>query len=144
MIYNLKNQTHKDNILERINKLIERGATVELTEKKPNRTLPQNNYLHLILTYFAISHGYTLEETKTDFFKIECNMDLFVVEKEHPSVGKFKYIRSSADLDTKEMTLAIERFKDYSSKNGLILPDANDFHFLNHIRNLEEQNKQFL
>lgn len=144
MIYNLKNPIELSKFKERNDKLVKSGATVELTEKKPNRTLPQNNYLHLILTYFAITCGYTLEETKKDYFKILCNKDLFVVEKDHEIIGKYISLRSSADLTTEEMTLAINRFKNYSAENGLPLPNSEDWHFLNHIRNLEKENAEWL
>lgn len=144
MIYNLRNPIDQSKIKERIERLIKSGSTVELTEKKPNRTLPQNNYLHLILTYFAITYGYTLEETKQDYFKILCNKELFVEEKEHERLGKYISLRSSADLTTEEMTLAINRFKNYSADNGLPLPNSEDWHFLNHIRNLEKENKEWL
>ena len=144
MIYNLKNPIELSKFKERNDKLVKSGATVELTEKKPNRTLPQNNYLHLILTYFAITYGYTLEETKKDYFKILCNKDLFVVEKYHEMIGKYISLRSSADLTTEEMTLAINRFKNYSAENGLPLPNSEDWHFLNHIRNLEKENAEWL
>lgn len=144
MIYNLKNPIELSKFKERNDKLVKSGATVELTEKKPNRTLPQNNYLHLILTYFAITYGYTLEETKKDYFKILCNKDLFVVEKDHEMIGKYISLRSSADLTTEEMTLAINRFKNYSAENGLPLPNSEDWHFLNHIRNLEKENAEWL
>lgn len=144
MIYNLKNPIELSKFKERNDKLIKSGATVELTEKKPNRTLPQNNYLHLILTYFAITCGYTLEETKKDYFKILCNKDLFVVEKDHEMIGKYISLRSSADLTTEEMTIAINRFKNYSADNGLPLPNSEDWHFLNHIRNLEKENAEWL
>lgn len=144
MIYNLKNPIELSKFKERNDKLVKSGATVELTEKKPNRTLPQNNYLHLILTYFAITCGYTLEETKKDYFKILCNKDLFVVEKDHEMIGKYISLRSSADLTTEEMTLAINRFKNYSAENGLPLPNSEDWHFLNHIRNLEKENAEWL
>lgn len=144
MIYNLRNPSERSKIEDRLTKLIKSGSTVELIEKKPNRTLPQNNYLHLILTYFAITCGYTLEETKKDYFKILCNKDLFVVEKDHEIIGKYISLRSSADLTTEEMTLAINRFKNYSADNGLPLPNSEDWHFLNYIRNLEKENAEWL
>lgn len=144
MIYNLKSISEREKAKSRLEKLIEKGSTIDLTEKKPQRTLPQNNYLHLILTYFAIHHGYTLEETKDNIFKVTCNKDLFVVKKEYPGVGLITTLRSTSSLDTKEMVLAIERFKDFSATNDLQLPNSEDWHFLNHIRNLEKENAQFL
>lgn len=144
MIYNLKNKIELQKFEERNLTLIKRGAVVDLTEKKPQRTLPQNKYLHLILTYFAIHHGYTLEETKDDFFKIKCNRDLFVITKDNKEIGNYKTLRSSADLNTEELRIAIDRFKNYSAASGLLLPNSEDWHFLNHIRNLEKENAEWI
>lgn len=144
MIYNLRCHQDVAKLKERIDKLFTKQCIVELIEKKPQRTLSQNNYLHLILTYFAIQHGYTLNETKENYFKILCNKNIFVVEKENDSLGKFISLRSSSELTTEEMSLAINRFKNWSADNGLVLPDSENWHFLNHIRNMEQENKEYL
>ena len=44
-----------------------------------------------------------------------------------------KFIKSSADLKKDELMISIERFKEYSVKNGLLLPEANDFKALDEI-----------
>lgn len=144
MIYNLKNKIEESKFSERAEKLKSKGSVVELTKKKPQRTLPQNNYLHLLLTYFSVHFGLTLQEAKTEHFKIVCNPELFIVRNEHKILGQYITIRSSADLTTEELSTAIDRFKNYSSGQGLILPNSEDFHFLNHIRNLEKENKEWL
>jgi len=59
MIYDLKKEIDKSRFKLRSNELFKKGCVVELTEKT-NRSLSQNSYLHLIITWFSISHCETL------------------------------------------------------------------------------------
>lgn len=126
MLYNLSNPLDVQNARTRLEMLIKRGVNVELTEKKPKRSLSQNSYLHLLLGYFASQTGNTLDWVKQQYYKRTCNPDIFVAEKYDVTLKKtVKYIRSSADLTTDEMTLSIERFRNWaSSEAGIYLPDA--------------------
>lgn len=95
----------------------------ELTEKKPNRTLKQNAYLHVCLAYFASEFGHSLEEVKIDIFKRTCNRDIFTATRTNSHGVKTEYLRSSASLDSEQLTIAIERFRNYSAKvAGLYIP----------------------
>ena len=108
----------------RLEHLISRQCTAELTEKKPKRTLSQNSYLHLLLGYFASQTGNTLEWVKQQYYKKLCNPDLFIGEKEDRFLGRIKYVRSYAALRTDEMNLSIERFRNWSaSEAGIYLPE---------------------
>ena len=58
MIYRLNDDLQFGKFIEKVQKLIERvknkeTVTVELVEKKPQRTLSQNAYLHVLLAFFA-------------------------------------------------------------------------------------------
>jgi hypothetical protein len=53
MTYDLNNILDKERFKRRVNQLYKAGEVVELTAKKPKRSLPQNAYLHLILGWFA-------------------------------------------------------------------------------------------
>ena len=108
MIYNTSNPLDKANFLLRAKKLAESGKVIELTEKKPRRSLPQNKYLHVILAYFGAQTGNTLEWVKHQYYKKLVNPDLFIREKEDKYLGRIKVLRSSADLDTSEFSLSIE------------------------------------
>lgn len=124
MIYNLSSTLDAQNARTRLELLIKRGCTVELTEKKKKRSLNQNAYLHLLLGYFASQTGNTLEWVKQQYYKKLCNPDIFIGEKEDKFLGRMKYIRSSADLRTDEMNLSIERFRNWSaSEAGIYLPE---------------------
>lgn len=146
MIYNSSNQLQKKQAIEKMNYFIANEKTFELTEKRPVRTLSQNNYLHLILSWYALEYGETLAEIKLKLFKKQLNTDIFKTEFINKKTGEIREdFRSSASLDTKEMTIAIDRFRNYSSKEaGIYLPSPNDLHILQDIKNQIENNKQYL
>jgi len=134
MIYNLAIITNQQRFKRRCNDLYEKRHIVELKTKKA-RTVNQNSYLHLILTWFAMETGNSLEFVKREYFKILCNPDIFVTEKICQFTGAIIYeIRSSATLPTDEMTTAIERFRNWSADVAKIyLPQPNEQDFLQQI-----------
>ena len=145
MLYDLSNPLHKEQFKTRVNHLFKKGGIVELTEKKPIRTLAQNRYLHALLGYFAVETGNTLEYVKEEYFKKLVNPDTFVVEKDDPFAGKIKTLRSTAETDTAEMTLCIERFRNWSSNEAGIYLASSDEESLIQLMEVEiERNKKFL
>lgn len=126
MLYNLSSILDARNAKARLDLLIKRGVVVELTEKKPKRSTSQNNYLHLCLAYFASETGYSLEWVKKNYYKCNCNRDLFVREKYDELLGRpVRFLRSSADLTTEEMSLSIDRFRNWALlEAGVDIPDA--------------------
>ena len=97
---------------------------IELTEKQPKRSIKQNSYLHLILGYFATQTGDTPEWVKQQYFKKLCNPDIFIGERHDRFLGTVKYIKSSAELTTDQMNMAIERFRNWAAAEaGIYLPD---------------------
>jgi hypothetical protein len=83
--------------------------------------------LHLILGYFAVETGNTLDWVKQQYFKKLVNGEIFIREQDDKYLGKIKVLRSSADLDSAEMTTAIDRFRNWSSAEaGVYLPSANE------------------
>lgn len=124
MLYDLGNQLDLQNARTRLENLIRRGCIVEIREIRQRRTIPQNSYLHLLLGYFASQTGNTLEWVKQQYYKRLCNPDLFVGEKDDKLLGKVKYIKSSTQLNTEEMNLSIERFRNWAaSEAGIYLPE---------------------
>lgn len=124
MMYNLSSPLDVQNAKTRLELLIKRGCIIELTEKKPKRSLNQNAYLHLLLGYFASQTGNTIEWVKQQYYKKQCNPDLFIAEKQDVFLGTVKYVRSSADLRTDEMNLSIERFRNWAAMEaGIYLPE---------------------
>lgn len=145
MIYNLSSPLDKANFLLRAKKLAESGVIVDLTEKKPRRSLPQNKYLHVILAYFGTQTGNTLEWVKQQYYKKLVNPDLFIREKEDKYLGRIKVLRSSADLDTAEMSLSIERFRNWAAQEaGIYIPLADEAILIQQMEIEIERNKEFL
>ena len=146
MILDATKQFDIERARTRLEKLIENKSKFELTEKKPVRSVSQNAYLHLIIGWFAIEYGETIDYVKRMIFKKLVNPKIFIFERENTKTKeKRKELRSSADLDSAEMTTAIDRFRDYSSKEfGVYLPEAGEMDFLNEIKTQIENNKNYL
>lgn len=145
MIYDTSNPLDKANFMLRAKKLAESGKVIELTEKKPRRSLPQNKYLHVILAYFGTQTGNTLEWVKQQYYKKLVNPDLFIREKEDKYLGRIKVLRSSADLDTAEMSLSIERFRNWAAQEvGIYIPSVDEAILIQQMEIEIERNKEFL
>ena len=145
MIYNTSNPLDKANFFARSRKLAESGKVIELTEKKPRRSLPQNKYLHVLLAYFGTQTGNTIEWVKQQYYKKLVNPDLFIREKEDKYLGKIKVLRSSADLDTSEFSLSVERFRNWASQEaGIYLPSADEYIIIQQMEIEIERNKEYL
>lgn len=128
MQYNLRNPLHKVQFKVRSAMLLEKSdSIVELTTKKPKRSKEQNSYLHVILAYFALQNGDTLEWVKQQYFKKLVNPDIFIRVKDDRFMGRVKFLRSSSELDSAEMITAITRFRNWaSSEAGIYLPEPNE------------------
>lgn len=144
-LYDTSNPLDKANFLLRAKKLAESGKIVELTEKKPRRTLQSNKYLHVILAYFGTQTGNTLEWIKQQYYKKLVNPDLFIREKEDKYLGRIKVLRSSADLDTAEMSLSIDRFRNWAAQEaGIYIPSPDEAILIQQMEIEIERNKEFL
>ncbi|HET8837891.1 MAG TPA: hypothetical protein VFM82_02730 [Flavobacteriaceae bacterium] len=146
MIYNAQIEIDIYRAEERLKWLIEKGKRFELTEKKEKRSISQNSYLHLVLTWYAIEYGDTLEYVKQEVFKKQINPDIFRTEHINKKTGEIRDDwRSTADLDTGELTTAIDRFRNYSSKEaGIYLPEPRDMVLLNQIEAEIEKFKEYV
>lgn len=132
MQYDLTSDFQRKAFLSRVDLLLEKGSVVEVTEKT-FRTKNQNNYLHLLIGVVAMYTGNTLSFTKDVYFKKLVNPDIFCVMKEDKIMGKVPVLRSSADVTTEEMSIAIDRFKRWGSENGIYMPNPGDESLLREI-----------
>lgn len=145
MLYNLNNEYEVPKFKEKVEKLLADRATVEVKKIYPKRSLAQNNYLHLLLGYFGSEYGLSIEEVKLDIFKRTCNPELFKRSGTNKKGLRVEFLRSTSELSTAEMTTAIERFRNWSSSvAGIYLPAANEQEFLIHIRQVIEENKEYI
>lgn len=144
MMYNLKNPVDRERFKRRCNALFKKQGVVELSERT-QRSGQQNRFLHLLLGYLAIETSNTLEYVKEVFYKRAANREIFVREKDDEILGKVEYVRSSAELTKEEMTLSIERLRDWSSQHAEIyLPSANEKEFLDSIEYEMSRYKQWI
>lgn len=145
MWYDGNNELQAVQARMRLEKLIKDGKVFELTEKKPKRSLSQNAYLHVLLGYFAAQTGNTLEWVKKEYYKKLVNPTTFIRTKEDRFMGVVKYLRSSADLDTAEMTATIDRFRNWSvGEAGIYLPAPDEERLLQLAQIEIERNKEFI
>ena len=149
MIYNPKNEIDCKKAIEKLKYFISKGQKFELKAKYPKRSIAQNNYLHLILTAFSIETGYTVEEVKQDIFKKIVNPDIFYVGEASGPIQEVVIERwkSSASLNTQEMTLAIDRFRNFASiELGIYLPEPNDLALLEQLEEeiSKHKNQEFI
>lgn len=145
MWYDGNNELQAVQARMRLEKLIKDGKVFELTEKKPKRSLSQNAYLHVLLGYFAAQTGNTLEWVKKEYYKKLVNPTTFIRSKEDRFMGVVKYLRSSADLDTAEMTTTIDRFRNWSAgEAGIYLPAPDEERLLQLAQIEIERNKEFI
>jgi hypothetical protein len=144
MLYDLRNPLDRERFKRRCNALYQKQGIVDLSEKT-QRSIQQNRYAHLIMSYLAMETGNTLDYVKEVFYKRTANKELFLREKEDEILGKVEYLRSSADLSKEEMTLSIDRFRDWSSQTaGVYLPAANEQEFLASIEYELSKYKQWV
>ena len=133
MKYNLSTPNDTQKAFAYLNKLKEKGAKIELKEIRKKRSNQQNRYLHLTFSWFGAEKGYTEHEVKQGIFKQIVNPKIFMIPilKDGHS---FVIIRSTADLDSKELSLAIERFRNWCSiEHGIYIPEANEYEKLDWI-----------
>ena len=137
MRYDLKNPLEQRKAMQQLDYLTSNGAVVELTEKRKKRSIPQNSYLHVVITLFAIEVGYTLDEAKT-VLKRECSF--MVYDKEG-----MKFLKRTRDLNTKELTDFIEWIREYAGKIGIYIPTSEDY-LINQIEIDKEisKNKKYI
>lgn len=145
MIFDLDNEYDRAKFDEYISNMRNGGGLVEVKRKKPLRTLSQNSYLHLILSYFASEYGCTTDEAKVEYYKKTANRELYEREVTNKHGKKIVTLRSSTELTTSEMALSITRFLNWSaSVAGIMLPSAGDDRFLAYASQCIERNREYL
>ncbi len=148
MIFDTSKKSQAQKFKERANFLYKKGAKIEIVEKSKTRSISQNNYLHLILGWFALEYGETVDYIKQEFFKKIVNENLFKYEFINYQTGEVREAwKSTAKLTKSELTEAIESFRNYSAKHmNLYLPEPKDIAHLDEISNEIEKhaNKIYL
>lgn len=144
-LYDLSKQTDQTRLKIRLINLVEKGSVIEIKEKRSG-SLSTNNYFHLIVSYFALMYGETLEYIKIEFVKKNICKDIFLTERANRNTGELRpALRSWTDLNQEEQSLVISRFKDWSAKEAKIrLPEPDDLQYIREIQIEVDRNKQYL
>lgn len=129
MIFNLDKEIDRQRFRQRCKWLWDNRKRVNVTEKRGSRTLQQNKYFHLIVGWYGLELGYTLEEMK-QIVKNEIIPGVFEYEKN----GK-EFKCGTSELNTQEMTIVIDAVRNHASTNGVYLPAPNE---TEQLRSLEE------
>lgn len=143
MIFHCKKDWQK--ITDFIESIKEYDGYIELFKHFPKRTGKQNNYQHVVFTIFAIHIGETMEYVKQKIYKKMVNRDIFKTKYVNKITGKKrKEWRSTRDLDTKETTIALDRFIRFAAEQGCIIGKPDDKEFMIWAKNEIEKHKTWL
>ena len=127
MTYDTTNPVDRERLRTKVDHLIAKGKVVELTEKRMGRTLQQNAYHAVCISYVAAELGESYQYVNEQYYKRACNYDLFVRRYDDPVLGSVLRLRSSRELSKEEMTLSIDRFRNWAANQlGMYIPDPAD------------------
>lgn len=143
MTYNLADDLDLRKAEARWEALKQKQSFVDLTEKTV-RSGSQNRYVHAIIGAIAMETGNSLDFAKEQYFKRLVNPEIFLKTKEDRLAGKVTYLRSSADLTKEEMSLAIDRFRNWAASEGFYLPEPGDDELIRKIEFEMGRNRQYL
>ena len=99
-------------------KLIKDGSKIELKKISPKRTINQNSYVHALFQLWGSHFGYSMDEAK-QVVKTELG---YTYEKEYNT-----FLHKTSEMNTKELTELIDRFRNWSASEGCYLPSADEF-----------------
>lgn len=124
MRYDLQNELKRKNFSLAVKRAWDKNLVVDFSVVK-QRTLDQNSYLHVALTYLARESGVSLEYAKQVYYKQIWNKDIFRRERLDPMLGKnVEYWRSSAELSVEEMRQSIDNLLVGAARDAQVyIPD---------------------
>ena len=104
-----------------LQKLISLEADIELKKVEKARSVSQNSFLHVCLSYFCNESGYTLEEAKEIFSQLMPEMLRY-------ERNGFEFRRSTATLSSQEMNILIEKIRSVCSEElGIYVPQSEEY-----------------
>ena len=124
MRYDLQNELKRKNFSLAVKRAWDTNLVVDFSVVK-QRTLDQDSYLHVALTYLARESGVSLEYAKQVYYKQIWNKDIFRRERFDPMLGKnVEYWRSSAELSVEEMRQSIDNLLVGAARDAQVyIPD---------------------
>jgi hypothetical protein len=119
MKFDLNNTFERNKYDTYSDKLKLSNSKVELKKLGANRTIPLNSYLHVCIDLYAIEFGHTKNEAKTDL-KRECHFMRYEKNGKH-------YLVETSKQTNDECSRFVEWIRNYSSQQGLYIPDAEEY-----------------
>ena len=119
MKYDLSNSLDQNKAKTYFDTLILKNKKIELKSIQGKRSISINSYLHVCISLFAIEYGYTLAESKT-MLKRECEF------MEYEKNG-LKFLVETSKQNNEECSKFVEWIRNYASKQGLYIPDAEEY-----------------
>lgn len=118
MYFDLTNEAQRQQFREYVERMLRKGSVVRLTDEKP-RSLEQNSFFQLLVSYFASRTGTGTRWVRNVLVKQTVCPDVFVRN------GK---LRSSSDLTSDEMSTVISRFQFFAlTEVGVDLPEPEEY-----------------
>jgi hypothetical protein len=137
MRYNLSNSKEAKAAMSYLERLILKNRIVEIKKVDPRRSLNQNKYLHVLLASWGLQFGWKQHEAK-QIYK-ELNKDIYEIKKQGRTI-----LRSSAELNSAEMSKSIDVFRHHSQLMGYPLPLATNKEWIMQLQNEIERNAIYL
>ena len=130
---------------KRVESLIKNRKFFEIREIT-DKSLSQNNYFHLIVSYFAALCGYSMYHAKQVIVKEQICPDIFMQERFSETTGEaYSHKRSFADLTKEEASTCIETFISYVWEHmDVHLPRPEDLIYLREAQKEVDRCKTFL
>lgn len=124
MIFSPKHKVYKEKAFDYLSYLTSNQKRFELREIRKPRSQSQKGYMYVAFNCVVLNTGSSLEEVKQILFKEICNPDIFIRESVFDNK---KYLRSTEDLDTKEMFTATENFRNHCALElGIYIPGPDE------------------
>lgn len=109
-----------------INQAREQDFDIDLKKYYRGRSNPQNRFLHMALGIFANKYGCSLAIAKEVFLKQYACPHIFRVDLKDKYGSDVTYYRSTADLNTVEMSNVIRNFIDWAGIQDIEIPEPTD------------------
>ena len=144
MMFDLHNPIDRVRFERKVAKCISAGGIVELTERR-GRSRAQNAWLHLTIGYFASEFGLEADYVKEMYYKRAANAELYVRRREDRLCGLVEYTRSSSELTREEMSLSLDRWKEWCARVAeFVLPEPDEGEFLDWVEVESARSRTFL
>ncbi len=117
MILDLSISHDKERAEVYFKRLLKDGAKIELKRMPKKRTINQNSYVHKLFALAGVHFGYTGDEMKI----VVKRLLGYVYTKDSQ-----EFYSHTSEMDTKELTDFIDRFRNWSASEGCYLPSGDE------------------